>query len=102
MSEFNLGMGGCVRPIDLDPWAFYALPVLGEEGFLLGDPKSNNALNCSRFMLPHVDPVLYDENRGDPSDTESEASQTPETAPTQERRGRSGVRRERTQSRRPR
>ena len=52
--EFSLCMGGVRCPIDLDPWAFYSLPVLGQDGYLLG-PKSDSALNAARF-IPHVDP----------------------------------------------
>ena len=49
-------------PLDLDPWAFYSLPVLGQEGLLLGSPKSDTALNTARFMLPHVDHSQYTDN----------------------------------------
>ena len=41
-------------PIDLDPWAFYPLPVLGQEGFILGAPKSDAVINTARFMAPHT------------------------------------------------
>ena len=30
--EFNLGMAGFPCPMDLYPWAFYSLPVLGKTG----------------------------------------------------------------------
>ena len=61
--ELNLGMGGAATPrfpIDLDPWAFYSLPVLGQEGFIIGNPKSDTTLNTARFMFPHVDPSQLD------------------------------------------
>ena len=39
-------------PIDVDPWVFYSLTVLGQEGFILGAPKSDTTLNTARSMLP--------------------------------------------------
>ena len=62
-AELNLCMGGAATPrfpIDLDPWAFYPLPVLCQEGFIIGNHKSDTTLNTSRFMLPHVDPSRLD------------------------------------------
>ena len=56
LAEFALAMGTAPCPIDLDPWIFYQLPVLGQSGYLLGKPKSDSTLNTSRFMFPHVDP----------------------------------------------
>ena len=64
-AEFNLGVGGLGSPrfpVDLDTWTFYCLPVLGEEGFLIGAPKSDTTLNTARFMLPHMDPSQFSDN----------------------------------------
>ena len=51
MWEFNLAMGGSPCPIDIDSWAFYSLPVLGQSGYLVG-AKSDTALSTSRVSAP--------------------------------------------------
>ena len=53
------------------PWAYYSLPILGQEGLKTGSSKSNTTLNSGRLKQPSRDPSFFAaDNYEDESDSE--------------------------------
>lgn len=58
LSYFTIAMGSAPYPVDLDPWAFYPPPVLGQSGYLTG-AKRDATINAARFRRPFQGPSFY-------------------------------------------